>query len=66
MPHFSGKTVVVTGCSSGVGAAAVTKFAARNATVYRRRPSRRGSAAPTFPSTAASAPTRTGRSSPRH
>ncbi|MFZ2528539.1 MAG: SDR family oxidoreductase [Rhodococcus sp. (in: high G+C Gram-positive bacteria)] len=33
MPDFSGKTVVVTGCSSGVGAATVTKLAARNATV---------------------------------
>ena len=33
MPDFSGKTVVVTGCSSGVGAAAVTKLAAQGATV---------------------------------
>lgn len=33
MPDFSGKKIVVTGCSSGIGAAAVTKLAARGATV---------------------------------
>lgn len=33
MPDFSGKKVVVTGCSSGVGAAAATKLAAQGATV---------------------------------
>ncbi|PTR24932.1 NAD(P)-dependent dehydrogenase (short-subunit alcohol dehydrogenase family) [Rhodococcus sp. OK519] len=33
MPDFSGKKVVVTGCSSGVGAAAVIKLAVQGATV---------------------------------
>ena len=33
MPDFSGKKVVVTGCSSGVGAAAVTKLVAQGTTV---------------------------------
>lgn len=33
MPDFSGKTVVVTGCASGVGAAAVTKLAVQGAKV---------------------------------